>query len=506
MYSTKFIYSKGQSAKLAVQSEKIKENNQILFTHDQPSFAFDLDKSRTQLVLGQIPSDFNQLKSDLFKNRNAQFRGVLDAFKFNNEHIGLWNRLNPSKNANPSIEKRNFVSEADKMNQEVEEKGVLMLENSSICKNNSILKFIGGKVNFNVTLRFKTKSNGSLWSWRTDNNQNMIFVYMKNGRLNLILEMNRRETFSLIDTENRYDDNQYHTVKFSLSRRKINSNTYLINLVGYKQNENATFVITVSKTFKTEKYFAMQRGEICLGKLSLHGEFEEYQSLLSSGFEGCLKKMILKTQDKEELVDFYKEFNNTGFKMNFVRAGCPDDSSQCAVTKVADDKQSSYLRFELDWATEEEIIGLTFKTTKPNGTLFYRAYKYDLGNVLVLEIINSQLVLSSIVSGNQLSLKADNIQSNDGKLHSVIAFYHKNGLVLQVDQKRFDLQSDFSLAKNGSKSVLFLSGTEQNVTESKERFVNFEGCFLEAVYNNVKLDFSSALAYSKNIELDKCHN
>lgn len=83
----------------------------------------------------------------------------------------------------------------------------------------------------------------------------------------------------------------------------------------------------------------------------------------------------------------------------------------------------------------------------------------------------------------------------------------KDGLVeLRVDNK---LEGSASIDESSDSSVdgkLFVAGvpTQSRPSGTAETFDNFEGCIIEVLYDDKKLDYSNAASKSSSVRLSKC--
>lgn len=83
----------------------------------------------------------------------------------------------------------------------------------------------------------------------------------------------------------------------------------------------------------------------------------------------------------------------------------------------------------------------------------------------------------------------------------------KDGLVeLRVDNK---LEGSASIDESSDPSVegkLFVAGvpTQNRPSGTAETFDNFEGCIIEVLYDDKKLDYSNAASKSSSVRLSKC--
>ena len=99
----------GKLATLKVHSEFGTQETSKRSNDD--SIVFNLDANGAKFVLGQFP--FSELPNDLktIAAYNNQFRGSMDAFKFNGQPLGLWNYMS-AKNLKGEIN-RKFAAKED---------------------------------------------------------------------------------------------------------------------------------------------------------------------------------------------------------------------------------------------------------------------------------------------------------------------------------------------------------------------------------------------------------
>jgi hypothetical protein len=207
----------GKLAKLRVYSER--DFSEQAIESAQDSVVFNLDSNDAKFVLGQFPYS-QQLPDDLktIAAYNNQFRGAMDAVKFNGHTLGLWNYVT-AKNIKGEMN-RKFKAQSDLDESQLqEEKGVYFMEDAFMCRNSSKIKFSGrNRPNLDITLRFKTDSpNGLLWLWYNDE-RHYFSIFLQNGHINVAFSNSAENRLTLFDrvpgkTSYRLDDNKYHTIK-----------------------------------------------------------------------------------------------------------------------------------------------------------------------------------------------------------------------------------------------------------------------------------------------------
>lgn len=513
----------GKVARLRVYSEYGQQEKSLVSQDD--SVVFNLDPNGAKFILGQFP--FDQMPNDLktVAAYNNQFRGTMDSFKFNGQNLGLWNYVS-ARNIRGEKD-RKFVSSDDQQaqatsQQSSNEKGVYFMDDASfVCKNNSKVKFIGGKVKIDITLKFRTDSpNGLLWIWYTDDRY-YLAVYLESGLINVALGVSSDSKFLLFDRTNgynrpRFDDNKYHTIKVSLSRTKSSSFQYSLNMSAVERVNEEQEVELGQVEHTTNRYFTLKNGKQCAGGILATDRENIYKDAQFNSFTGCYVSIVLNAYNVFETIMLNEELHKIGVKAYNVLPECPTSSDQCEIKKSP---QPAYMQFDLKqearYGVYEETIGISFVTTNPNGVLLYRLQdRSDNVNIILVQLRNGQLVLS-VYGSSEASLTVDS-NFNDNKLHNVFIVRRESSIEVRVDNQedaesaRADFTPDSSFNQQVSTNNLFVAGVPESyrsplVTDSEQPFNNFEGCIVQLIYNNQRVDLSQAVARTpESIKMSKC--
>ena len=409
------------------------------------------------------------------------------------------------------------------------ETGVLFNHaDSYMCKNNTNLVFKGGKTKIEVILKFKTdSSDGLLWAWYSDLNvesqQSHVWsIYLEFGRINVILGVSKQQNnrfkteFELFDdkkiflTTPQFNDNQYHTIKVTLSRSKLSSSNYQLSFLAAEILAGEENMITLGKnSLVTNDYFSIQKGEMCIGGVKNRGP----KGPQLNSVKGCFVLMHLASYNLLEhfrLNDELLRYGST-FSSHRVIPGCPAlDSKQC---NVAPSNVPIFVEFDVKEFTskpeEEETIGVSFATTDLKGVIFYRTQLRDVNSDrILLQLENGRVNLAMINTKGQHIILNSTVDMNDNKLHTAFVSRTSSELRLRVDGEKELLSVVFNESESIGYSVLsndlYLVGL--NKKHIKEEYLakgplidNFEGCIVEFVYNNHRLDMSTAIRSSSDV-------
>lgn len=198
-----------------------------------------------------------------------------------------------------------------------------------------------------------------------------------------------------------------------------------------------------------------------------------------------------------------EKLHKTGFKSYNVAPDCPTTSDQCEIRKSG---QPAFVEFDVTRESEShESIGVSFVTSSQHGVLFYR----KIGSASVLAQLRDARVVLTIYGSVEASLRSKGVKLNDNRLHHVYVRVTGGSVELLVDNK-LEGSTNFDLIGNSDgtrEAKLFVAGvpTSQRPASSVESFDNFEGCLLEIIYDDKKLDFAKAAGKSiANVRLSKC--
>ena len=285
------------------------------------------------------------------------------------------------------------------------------MEDSFMCKNNSKVKFIGGKVKIDITLKFRTDApNGLLWIWYTDDRY-YLAVYLESGQINVALGVSSDSKFLLFErtsvSRTRFDDNKYHTIKVSLSRTKSSSYQYFLSMSAVERIDQDQEVKIGEVEHTTSRYFTLKNGKQCAGGILATDRENIYKDNQFNSFSGFYVSIVLNSYNLFETVNLNEELHKVGIKAYNVLPECPASSDQCEIKKSS---APSFLQFDVKKHQEvnnEETIGVGFVTTNPNGVLFYRIQdRNDNSNILLLQLKNGQLILNGYTSSqNTFTIK-----------------------------------------------------------------------------------------------------
>lgn len=225
----------------------------------QGSVVLNLDSNNAKFLLGQFP--FANIPDDLrtVAAYNNQFRGAMDAFRFNGHQMGLWNYLQASNIKGELNRKFKAQSDVDELAAtSSEEAGVYFMEGDAfMCRNGSKIKFSGrNRPNLDITVRFKTESpNGLLWLWYNDE-RHYLAIYLQSGHINVAFSNSAENKLTLFErfpakTSYRLDDNKYHTIKVTVSRNpKANVISEVKFTVVERFDENRENTLDEVKTYE----------------------------------------------------------------------------------------------------------------------------------------------------------------------------------------------------------------------------------------------------------------
>ena len=506
----------GKLAKLKVFSENANDNREDVKYASDDSVVFNLDANGAKFILGQFP--ISQLPNDLRTAAayNNQFRGAMDSFKFNGHSLGLWNYA--SAKAIKGEINRKFVAANEQAIDASNENGIYFMEDSFMCLNNSRIKF-SSKGRIDITARFRTESpNGVLWIWYNDEKQ-YLSVYLEQGHINVAFVNSGESKVLLFDktpssTSYRLDDNKYHTIKVTVTseRRKDPLSPYLIKMSVDERLDQEDEKKIDEVAHQTSRMFTIKNGKQCIGGLLATDRENIFKDTQFNSFSGCMVTITTTNNNDFRNINLQETLHDPGTKAHNVAPNCPGSSDQCEIKKSL---TPVFLQFDVERYVDrsEEIVGISFVTTNPNGVLFLRDQQTDKRSKLLLELKDTKLVLTVYdekTETNQAIKSSSKQQFNDNKLHVAYIVKKRGSIELRVDNEiegTASLKSDMSVAPINVNRLYVAGVPESERTKSmQEAFINFEGCIIQVVYNNQELELAKANARSQNnLKFSKCY-
>ncbi len=334
----------------------------------------------------------------------------MDAFKFNDHSLGLWNYMS-AKNLKGEIN-RKYVAKDDQQLAETGsdgsasgagEQGIYFMEDSFMCLKQSGIRF-NSKSRIDITVRFKTQtSNGILWIWYNDEKQ-YLSVYLDQGHLNVAFILSSESKLVLFDrspskSSYRLDDNKYHTIKITIQSDRIArsidpNNPYSITMSVEERIDQETENKIDEIVHKTNRLYSIRNGKQCIGGLLATDRENIFKDAQFNSFSGCLVSLTTTNNNKFEMINLQETLHDPGTKAHNVVPNCPGKLDQCEIKKS---DSPIFLQFDVSSgnndATQDEIIGISFVTTNPDGLLFFRKQETSEGvNKYLLELKDSKLV------------------------------------------------------------------------------------------------------------------
>ena len=289
------------------------------------------------------------------------------------------------------------------------EQGVYFMEDSFMCLKQSSIRF-NSKSRIDITVRFKTQiSNGILWIWYNDEKQ-YLSVYLDQGHLNVAFVLSSDSKLVLFDrvpskSSYRLDDNKYHTIKITILADRIArsidpDNPYSITMSVEEridqENENKIDEVV----HKTNKIYSIRNGKQCIGGLLATDRESIFKDAQFNSFSGCLVSLTTTNNNKFEMINLQETLHDPGTKAHNVAPNCPGKLDQCELKKS---DTPVFLQFDISRismdSSQDEIIGISFVTTNPDGLLFFRRQDTtsSLSNKYLLELKDAKLVWFRIV-------------------------------------------------------------------------------------------------------------
>ena len=273
-----------------------------------------------------------------------------------------------------------------------------------MCLKQSAIRF-NSKSRIDITVRFKTQaSNGILWIWYNDEKQ-YLSVYLDQGHINVAFILSGESKLVLFErtpSNNSYrlDDNKYHTIKVTIQSDRIPrsvdpQNPYSIAMSVEERIDQETEKKIDEIVHKTSRLFSIRNGKQCIGGLLATDRENIFKDAQFNSFSGCLVALTTTNNNKFENINLQETLHDPGTKAHNVAPNCPGKLDQCEIKKSS---TPVFLQFNVGELSandgdEQEIVGISFVTTNPDGLLFFRTQETDAGsNKYLLELRDAKLV------------------------------------------------------------------------------------------------------------------
>nr|AAA28662.1 laminin A chain [Drosophila melanogaster] len=452
----------GPNAKLTIREElpngDVVEHSKSGYLEGSQNI-LHVDKN-SRLFVGGYPgiSDFNA-PPDLTTN---SFSGDIEDLKIGDESVGLWN----------------FVY-GDDNDQGARERDVLLEKKKPVTG----LRFKGnGYVQLNATSNLKSRSSIQ-FSFKADKDTSngLLFFYGRDKHY-MSIEMIDGAIFFNISlgegggvqsgSQDRYNDNQWHKVQ--AERENRNGLLKVDDIVISRTNAPLEADLELPK----------------LRRLYFGGHPRRLNTSISlqPNFDGCIDNVVI----NQGVVDLTEYVTGGG-----VEEGC---SAKFSTVVSYAPHEYGFLRMNNVSSDNNLHVVLHFKTTQPNGVLFYAA-NHDQSSTIGLSLQDGLLKLNSM--GSQLVI--DDRILNDGEDH-VVTVQHTQGelrlTVDDVDNKR--LGSPQPLILEGGD--IFFAGLPDNYRTPRNALASlayFVGCISDVTVNEEIINFANS-AEKKNGNINGC--